>query len=144
MTPDSKPWRPARPSLYRLASDGASLDLLYAPCPDCAGLTFPANAPGCMHCGASLQGVEPVAKPGTATLLEFVTLHVSLVPGMAVPSIVGDLRLEDGIIEEGVIAGVADESALRHGMSLRATPQFIEASQTFECVFTPTAPEASP
>jgi len=142
MTSDPKHWRPARPSLYRMAADGASLDLLYAPCPNCAKLTFPANAPGCMHCGASLQEVQPVAKPGTVTLLEFVTLHVSPVPSLAAGSIVGDLSLEDGIVEEAIIGGVQDESALRPGMTLQAIPKFIEANQTFECVFAPSTSES--
>jgi hypothetical protein len=50
-------------------------------------------------------------------LLEYVTLHVPLVPGMPAPSIAGDIRIAEQVVEEGVIA-VDDESALHPGMAL--------------------------
>ena len=69
MTPDLTTMKPQRPTLYRLAADGRSLDFLFAPCPASKGLSFPCNAPGCMHCGQPLDAVAPIARPGGGTLL---------------------------------------------------------------------------
>lgn len=132
---DTEP-RPRHPTLYRLAADGRSLQLLFAQCAGCGRLTFPANAPGCMHCGARLDEAEHVARPGGGTLMEFVTLHVALAPGMPVPAIAGDIRIADGIVEQGVI-GVADETGLRPGMALQAVAAFEEDGRTFRCAFVP-------
>ncbi len=128
--------RPQRPSLYRLAADGRSLDFLFAHCPACSRQTFPANAPGCMHCGHSLADAEQVASPGGGTLLEYVTLHVPLVPGMPAPSIAGDIRIAGQVVEEGVIA-VADESALRPGMAMKAMAVPLASGEAYGCQFVP-------
>lgn len=141
MTQDLTTMRPRHASLYRLAADGRSLDFLFAQCPSCQGLSFPANAPGCMHCGNPLSQVQPVARPGGGTLLEFVTLHVAMAPGQQVPSIAGDIRIAEGVVEEGVIA-VADESALRPGMDMRAVAVPLPAGEVFDCRFVPV--EVSP
>lgn len=135
-SPDLTSLLPQRPSLYRLAADGRTLDFLFAPCPACQGLTFPANAPGCMHCGHALENVEPTAQPGGGTLLEFVTLHAPLLPGMTVPSIAGDVRIADGVVEEGVI-GVADEAQLSPGMALRAIAVPLPSGEHYGCRFVP-------
>jgi len=128
--------RPRHPTLYRLAANGRSLEFLYARCPGCRRLTFPANAPGCMHCGGPLDEAEQVVLPGEGTLMEYVTLHVALVPGMPVPAVAGDIRIADGIVEQGVI-GVADESGLRPGMALSAIAAFDDDGQTYRCAFVP-------
>ncbi|MDB5816684.1 MAG: hypothetical protein JWQ11_324 [Rhizobacter sp.] len=128
--------KPQHPSLYVLAADGRSLDFLYARCTACAGFTFPADSPGCMHCGASLVDAEAVRKPGGGQLLEWVTLHVALVPGLAAPSIAADIRIEDGIVEEGVI-DVADEALLDHGMTLRAVAVPTAGGDSYSCRFRP-------
>lgn len=133
--------KPQRPSLYRLAADGRSLDFLFAQCPACNGLSFPANAPGCMHCGHPLDDAEQVANPGGGTLLEYVTLHVPLVPGMPAPSIAGDIRIAGQVVEEGVIA-VADESALRPGMAMKAIAVPLASGDSYGCQFVPDSLEA--
>ncbi len=135
-SPDLSSLAPQRPTLYRLAADGRTLDFLFAQCPACYGLSFPANAPGCMHCGHALEGAEHVARPGGGTLLEYVTLHAALVPGMALPSIAGDIRIADNVVEEGVI-GVADESALAQGMAMRAVAVPLPAGTHYGCQFVP-------
>lgn len=124
------------PSLYQLAADGRSLDFRYTRCSACQRLSFSSNAPGCMHCGAPLDGAERVTQAGGGTLLEFVTLHVALRPGMVAPSIAGDIRLADGIVEEGVIA-VDDESRLAHGMALRAIAVPLPTGEHYTCRFVP-------
>ena len=136
MTEPVSALRPLHPTLYQLAQDGRSLDFLFAQCPACSGLTFPSNAPGCMHCGDPLQGAQTLRRPGGGELLEFVTLYVPLAPGMAVPSIAGDVRIADGVVEEGVI-GVQDEASLRPGMWMRAVAEPDEAQGEYACRFVP-------
>lgn len=140
MTQDLTSMKPQRPSLYRLAADGRSLDFLFAQCPACHALSFPANAPGCMHCGHAIDATDTatqVARPGGGTLLEYVTLHVPLVPGMPAPSIAGDIRIAEQVVEEGVVA-VTDESALRPGMALRAVAVPLASGDSYGCAFVPT------
>jgi uncharacterized OB-fold protein len=134
MTPDLSTLKPQRPSLYRLAADGHSLDFFFTHCPACQGLSFPANAPGCMHCGHPTEEAMQVVRPGGGTLLEYVTLHVALVPGMQAPSIAGDIRIAEQVVEEGVIA-VDDESRLQPGMALRAVAVPLAATDTYGCQF---------
>ena len=136
MTQDLAAMRPRHPSLYRLAADGRSLDFLFAPCPNCQGLSFPANAPGCMHCGDPLLQVQPVARPGGGTLLEYVTLYVALAPGLPAPSIAGDIRIAEQVVEEGVIE-VEDESALRPGMAMKAVAVPLPSGDVYDCRFVP-------
>ena len=136
MTPDLSTLKPQRPSLYRLAPDGHSLDFFFTHCPACQGLSFPANAPGCMHCGHPTDEAMQVVRPGGGTLLEYVTLHVALVPGMQAPSIAGDIRIAEQVVEEGVIA-VDDESRLQPGMALRAVAVPLAATDTYGCQFVP-------
>ena len=136
MTPDLSTLKPQRPSLYRLAADGRSLDFFFAQCPACQGLSFPANAPGCMHCGHPTDATMQVVRPGEGTLLEYVTLHVPLVPGMQAPSIAGDIRIAEQVVEEGVIA-VDDESRLQPGMALRAVAVPSASADTYGCQFVP-------
>ncbi|MBY4898473.1 Zn-ribbon domain-containing OB-fold protein [Cupriavidus sp. AU9028] len=128
--------QPLRPTLYRLAADGRSLDFFYARCPDCSRLTFPANAPGCRHCGTPLSEAVRIGMRGGGTLLEFVTLHVPLAPGMAAPAIVGDIRIAGDLVEEGVL-GVDAEAGLQPGMTLRAIARPCPDGAHFDCVFVP-------
>lgn len=125
-----------QPSLYQLAADGHSLDFYFARCGACHLLSFPANAPGCVHCGMPLDGAERVRQAGAGTLLEFVSLHVALRPGLVAPSIAGNIRIADGIVEEGVIA-VDDESRLTRGMALRAIAVPLAAGELYNCRFVP-------
>lgn len=141
MTDTQASLKPAQPTLYALAEDGRSLNFLFKQCGACGGLSFPANVPGCMHCGQPLEGATQVARPGGGELLEFVTLHVPLLPGMAAPSIAGDIRIAPGIIEEGVIA-VTDETLLRPGMALQAVAAVNEADGVYACRFVPVNAEA--
>ncbi|WP_422085178.1 Zn-ribbon domain-containing OB-fold protein [Variovorax sp.] len=136
MTTELRGLQPQHPTLYQLAPDGASLEFFFARCPACGKLVFPANVPGCSHCGDLLSNAEKVARPGGGKLLEFVTLHVPLLPGMEVPRIAADILIEDGIIEEGVMAG-SDESSLRVGMALRAVAVALPGGETFACRFVP-------
>jgi uncharacterized OB-fold protein len=143
MTEPQTPLKPLHPTLYALAQDGHSLDFFFVQCRACSGLSFPANVPGCAHCGDPLVDAQKVGRPGGGELLEYVTLHVPLAPGMAAPSIAGDVRIADGIVEEGVIS-VSDETALRHGMALRAVADVREAQGVYACRFVPVDAKATP
>lgn len=136
MTDQQTSLKPLHPTLYQLAQDGTSLDFFFAQCPACGAVNFPANAPGCSHCGDPLTEAIRLTRPGQGELLEFVTIHVPLLPGMNAPAIAGDIRLAEGIVEEGVIA-VNDESGLRTGMTLKAIAEVREAQGVYACVFVP-------
>ncbi len=83
-----------------------------------------------------------MTRPGQGELLEFVTIHVPLLPGMNAPTIAGDICIADGIVEEGVIAA-NDESVLRTGMTLKAIADVREALGVYACVFVPMEEGAS-
>ena len=136
MTEPQTPLKPLHPTLYQLADDGLSLDFFFVQCRACGGLSFPANVPGCAHCGDPLVDAQKLSRPGGGELLEYVTLHVPLAPGMAAPSIAGDIRIADGIVEEGVI-WASDETALRPGMALRAVADFRGDQGVYACRFVP-------
>jgi uncharacterized OB-fold protein len=142
MTDLSTSLKPLHPTLYQLAPDGTSLDFFFAQCPACATVNFPANVPGCSHCGDPLTEATRLTRPGQGELLEFVTIHVPLMPGMNAPAIAGDIRIAEGIVEEGVI-GVKDESGLRTGMTLKAVAEVREAQGVYACVFVPMNEEAA-
>ena len=142
MTDQQTPLKPLHPTLYQLAQDGTSLDFFFAQCPACGAATFPANAPGCMRCGDPLTDATKLTRPGQGQLLEFVTIHVPLMPGMVAPAIAGDIRIAEGIVEEGVLA-VKDESRLRTGMTLKAIADVREELGVYACVFVPMNEEAA-
>lgn len=142
MTDQSTSLKPLHPSLYQLAADGTSLDFFFAKCTACGAVNFPANAPGCSHCGDPLTEAIRLTRPGQGELLEFVTIHVPLMQGMNAPAIAGDIRLAEGIVEEGVIAA-NDESGLRTGMTLKAVAEVREAQGVYACVFVPMEEEAA-
>ena len=127
---------PLKTTLYQLADDGNSIDFIYSSCNSCRRLTFPANAPGCMHCGLPIDTAKKLTRKGIGTLMEFVTVHVALTPDMEVPCIIGDILLEDGIIEQGVIS-VHHESTLALGMSLKAVAYPLQDESAYTCRFIP-------
>ena len=89
-----------------------------------------------MRCGLPIDTAEKLTRKGIGTLMEFVTVHVALTQDMEVPCIIGDILLEDGIIEEGVIS-VPDESILALGMSLKAVASPLQDETAYTCRFTP-------
>ncbi|KQU89713.1 hypothetical protein ASC78_21275 [Variovorax sp. Root318D1] len=143
MTEQQTTLKPLHPTLYELAEDGHSLDFFFVQCGACGAVSFPANVPGCTHCGDPLVDAQKLSRPGGGELLEYVTLHVPLVPGMAAPSIAGDIRIADGIVEEGVI-WANDETSLRPGMTLRAVAEVREAQGVYACRFVPADAKVTP
>lgn len=88
-----------------------------ARCTVCGGTSFPAQVPGCRHCGAAPAQLRAEACATPVRLLNFVTVHSALTPGLKVPAVIGEVELAPGLVEEARI-DVADESALVLGMAL--------------------------
>ncbi|HYP71432.1 MAG TPA: hypothetical protein VEP93_11140 [Variovorax sp.] len=86
-------------------------------CTVCGGTSFPAQVPGCRHCGAPPAQLRTQACATPVHLLNFVTVHAPLAPGLKVPAVIGEVALAPGLVEEARI-DVADESALTLGMAL--------------------------
>lgn len=90
-----------------------------ARCSVCGGTSFPAQVPGCRHCGAAPAQLRAEACGEPARLLNFVTVHAPLAPGLTVPAVIGEVALAPDLVEEALI-DVADESGLTLGMPLAA------------------------
>ena len=91
-------------------------ELQIAHCPLCGTYSAPVNVPGCRHCGHPALEAAPL--PAPPVLLNFVTLHNELAPGLPVPCVIGEVQLAPGLVEEALIG--ADESMLAIGQALRA------------------------
>ena len=94
---------------------GAILEL--ARCTVCGGTSFPAQVPGCRHCGAPPAQLRAEACAAPVRLLNFVTVHSPLAPGLKVPAVIGEVELAPGLVEEARI-DVPDENELALGMAL--------------------------
>jgi len=95
--------------------DPVALEL--ALCSACGGASFPAQVPGCRHCGAPAEQLR--AQPCTVPLrlLNYVTVHAPLAPGLQVPAVIGEVELAPGLVEEARI-DVDSEDTLSLGMAL--------------------------
>jgi hypothetical protein len=103
------------PSPSPAPSASPAFDLAH--CTVCDTWTFPANAPGCRQCGAPPAQLRTRPCPTPLRLLNFITEHAPLAPGLAVPAVIGEVALAPGLVEEARI-DVADEGALTPGMPL--------------------------
>lgn len=99
----------------------AEAELMLANCSQCGAYSFPANAWACRACGASADLLRPAPLPQAPRLLNAVTLHAELAPGLPVPCVIGEVELAPGLVEEALI-GVADEASLAPGQALQAEP----------------------
>ncbi|MCY1214649.1 hypothetical protein D9M68_602380 [compost metagenome] len=87
-------------------------------CGRCQGMTFPALAYGCRHCGAEPKDGATEQIPARGTLRNYVTVHADLVRDVAVPFVVGEVDFGQGIREE-VLLEVSGEAELVPGMTVR-------------------------
>ena len=113
-----------KPDLCRLSEDGRTLRLRASRCGACGGLSFPTAPYGCPLCGAAPERVAEEALSGRATLLEFITIHTRVAPGLKPPVVVGEAEIAPGIVEE-IQLGV-EEDRLSLGMEVQAVPVEIE------------------
>ncbi|MDM0025258.1 hypothetical protein [Variovorax saccharolyticus] len=98
-------------------SAAAGRVLQAARCTRCQGHSFPAQVPGCRHCGAPRDQLEAVDCRAAVALRNFVTVHAPLAPGLPVPSVIGEVELCPGVVEE-VLIDVPGEAHLSLGMPL--------------------------
>ena len=110
----------ATPSSAGAPQVPATLELAH--CGVCGGWSFPANVPGCRKCGAPSEQLSTQACATPLWLLNFVTVHTALAPGLQVPAVIGEVALAPGLVEEARI-DVANEDALTLGMALEPTWQ---------------------
>lgn len=92
-------------------------------CPACGSYTFPSTSWGCRRCGQAPLDAVPL--PQHARLINFVTLHAEIVPGLPVPCVIGELEIAPGVVEEALI-DVQAESQLVLGMTMQAVPRAAE------------------
>jgi uncharacterized OB-fold protein len=88
-------------------------------CSACGSYTFPSTSWGCRRCGQTPLDAVPL--PQSAKLINFVTLHAEIAPGLPVPCVIGELELAPGVVEEALI-DVPDEVQLALGMTMQAVP----------------------
>lgn len=126
-----------KPDLYRLSDDGQTMLLRAARCPQCGGLSFPFVNFGCPLCGAAPENCAEEALSGEARLLEFITIHGQVTPGMTPPIVVGEAEIAPGVIEEIELA--VPEDALALGMIVQAVPIPIQRGEetVLACRFKP-------
>ena len=98
-------------------NDTVAPSLQLALCGLCGAHSFPAEVYGCRVCGAPRERLSPVVCT-RATLCNAITVHAELTPGLPVPSVIGEVELAPGVVEEALI-GVADETELTLGMVLQ-------------------------
>ncbi|MEC9435544.1 MAG: zinc ribbon domain-containing protein [Pseudomonadota bacterium] len=113
-----------KPDLCALAEDGRTLSLRASRCAACDGLSFPPAPYGCPLCGAAPDRVAEERLSGRARLLEFITIHTRVAPGLRPPLVVGEAEIAPGIIEEIELGVPEDRLAL--GMEVQAVPARIE------------------
>lgn len=113
-----------KPDLCRLSEDGRTLRLKASRCGACGGLSFPPAPYGCPRCGAAPERLSEEALPGRAKLLEFITIHTRIAPGLKPPVVVGEAEIAPGLVQE-IELGVP-EDRLSLGMEVQAVPVEIE------------------
>ncbi|CAG9166672.1 hypothetical protein CURE108131_03075 [Cupriavidus respiraculi] len=125
---------------HTLSADGRTPVLQAARCGQCGGHSYPANVPGCRHCGAPGHTLEAVDCMGAVPLRNVVTVHAPLAPGLAVPAIIGEIELCPGLVEE-VRVDARDEADAMPGTVVR--PVWIDDGQGGSWAFRPVAQSGS-
>jgi uncharacterized OB-fold protein len=126
-----------KPDLYRLSKDGQRLVLRGGRCGACGDLSFPLTAYGCPICGAEPDQMREEPISGRARLLNFLTIHTKLVPGLTPPFVVGEAEIAPGMIDEIMLDG--DEALYSDGVEVQAIPVKITKGdqQVIACRFVP-------
>lgn len=109
-------------------------ELKLAWCGRCARHSFPADVYGCSNCGAEPASLEAVPLPQPPRLLNFVSVHAELAPGLPVPCVIGEVQLAPGLVEEALI-DVAGEEGLQVGATLQ--PRQVSSDSTAGWRFVP-------
>lgn len=111
---------------------------MLAHCTACGAHSYPSNSWGCRACGAAATQLEAVPCAPSLRLLNFVTVHGDLVPGVPPPCVIGEVELAAGVVEEALL-DVADEAGLVPGMRVQPIVERDEAGAVRRWRFRPVA-----
>ncbi|QRQ84644.1 hypothetical protein [Cupriavidus oxalaticus] len=123
-----------------IAENGTRV-LQAAHCSQCKGYSFPASVPGCRHCGAAPEALTTVDCSRPVQLLNVITVHTALAPGIGVPAIIGEIELCPRVVEE-VRIEAENEAAVPPGTWLM--PVWSEDTDGGSWVFRPVPEKADP
>lgn len=96
------------PTLYAPSGSGDSAVLLALRDPATGALAFPRTPYGVGATGTPAEAAEPVMLSGRGEVLVCVPVHQKLTPDMVLPLRVARIRLEEGIVLDGVIDGAEE------------------------------------
>lgn len=122
------------PTLYARTGAGDDAVLLALRDPATGALAFPRTPYGVGATGTPAEAAEQVEFSGCGEVLVCVTVHQPLSPGMQVPLLVARLRLEEGIVLDGIIEGTEEPAP---GTKVRAVlvPEDREGGTVLGCRF---------
>ncbi|WP_424811325.1 OB-fold domain-containing protein [Roseococcus sp. YIM B11640] len=95
------------PLLYA-PSEGSTAVLLALRDPATGALAFPRTAYGIGATGTPADAAEEMELSGRGKVLVCITVHQPLSPGMVTPLLVARLQLDEGIVLDGVVEGIAE------------------------------------
>ncbi|MCR0985677.1 Zn-ribbon domain-containing OB-fold protein [Roseomonas populi] len=122
------------PTLYAPSGVGDGAVLLALRDPATGTLAFPRTPYGIGGSGTPAEAAEPVELSGRGEVLICVTVHQPLSPGMKVPLLVARLRLEEGIVLDGVLEGT-EEPAPGTRVEAVLVPEDREGGPVLACRF---------
>jgi uncharacterized OB-fold protein len=124
------------PTLYAPSGTDDSAVLLALRDPESGALAFPRTAYGIGASGMPTEAAEPVTLSGRGEVLVCVAIHQKLSPTMALPLQVARIRLEEGIVLDGVIDGAKEP---RPGTKVQAVlvPEERDGATLLACRFRP-------
>lgn len=124
------------PLLYARSGTGDQAVLLALRDPASGALAFPRTAYGIGASGTPTEAAEEVTLSGRGEVLVCVPVHQKLSPNMVLPLQVARIRLEEGIVLDGVIDGAEEP---RPGTSVQAVlvPEERDGTAVLACRFRP-------
>ena len=124
------------PTLYAPSGDGDGAVLLALRDPATGALAFPRTAYGIGASGTPAEAAEPVSLSGRGEVLVCVPVHQKLSPSMVLPLQVARIRLDEGIVLDGLIDGAEEP---RPGTKVQAVlvPEERDGTAVLACRFRP-------
>ncbi|MBC9176994.1 Zn-ribbon domain-containing OB-fold protein [Pseudoroseomonas ludipueritiae] len=122
------------PTLYAPSGAGDGAVLLALRDPATGTLAFPRTPHGIGGSGTPAEMAEPVELSGRGEVIICVTIHQPLSPGMKVPLLVARLRLEEGVVLDGVLEGT-EEPAPGTRVQAVLVPEEREGGPVLACRF---------
>lgn len=122
------------PALPGHAGPGDAATLLALRDPATGALAFPRTPYGIGASGLPAEAAEPVALSGRGEVLICITIHQPLSPGMITPMLIARLRLEEGLVLDGVLEGT-EEPAPGTRVQAMLVPQEKDGATVMACRF---------